>query len=266
MYSFLFSHRSSRSPLVLFFFQPLFLIISSCTHNSLFRTFLHRTFLFFSFFPFTLQRVQHVQSPIYIMYTSFRDFSNDNVSRSLSHTLPLPFRTQQILKPVRFLFPFSFFQYGPPVTPVTLSMQEKKNERRKNKTKEREKNKKKKNGTTQLRKFVNRLPIRPGTNALEIVPVYLARSTPSHISPFVSFDYKSNGWNVAAFTIHYPVVVLVPWARPFARTKFIESINSVARRTEAQDSRRDDTRKETKIYCNGLCDPRVRSELNETKF
>lgn len=54
------------------------------------------------------------------------------------------------------LFPFSFFQYGPPVTPVTLSMQEKKNERRKNKTKEREKNKKKKNGTTQLRKFVNR--------------------------------------------------------------------------------------------------------------
>lgn len=200
------------------------------------------------------------------MYTSFRDFSNDNVSRSLSHTLPLPFRTQQILKPVRFLFPFSFFQYGPPVTPVTLSMQEKKTKEGRIKRRRERKTKKKKNGTTQLRKFVNRLPIRPGTNALEIVPVYLARSTPSHLSPFVSFDYKSNGWNVAAFTIYYPVVVLVPWARPFARTKFIESINSVARRTEAQDSRRDDTRKETKIYCNGLCDPRVRSELNETKF
>lgn len=182
----------------------------------------------------------------------------------LTHSLSPFARNKSLNRCV--LFPFSFFQYGPPVTPVTLSMQEKKNERRKNKTKEREKNKKKKNGTTQLRKFVNRLPIRPGTNALEIVPVYLARSTPSHLSPFVSFDYKSNGWNVAAFTIHYPVVVLVPWARPFARTKFIESINSVARRTEAQDSRRDDTRKETKIYCNGLCDPRVRSELNETKF
>lgn len=199
------------------------------------------------------------------MYTSFRDFSNDNVSRSLSHTLPLPFRTQQILKPVRSLSLF-FFSIWPAGYAGYIVNARKKNERRKNKTKEREKNKKKKNGTTQLRKFVNRLPIRPGTNALEIVPVYLARSTPSHLSPFVSFDYKSNGWNVAAFTIHYPVVVLVPWARPFARTKFIESINSVARRTEAQDSRRDDTRKETKIYCNGLCDPRVRSELNETKF
>lgn len=50
------------------------------------------------------------------------------------------------------------------------------------------------------------MPIHPGTNALEIVPVYLARSsTPSHLSPSVSFDYdKSNGWNVAAFTIYYP--------------------------------------------------------------
>lgn len=90
------------------------------------------------------------------MYTSFRDFSNDNVSRSLSHTLPLPFRTQQILKPVRFLFPFSFFQYGPPVTPVTLSMQEKKTKEGRIKRRRERKTKKKEryNAITQIRKSI----------------------------------------------------------------------------------------------------------------
>lgn len=48
-------------------------------------------------------------------------------------------------------------------------------------------------------------------------------------SLFLDYD-KSNGWNVAAFTIYYPVVVLVP--RPFARAKFTESINSVAPREQ----------------------------------
>ena len=84
-------------------------------------------------------------------------------------------------------------------------------------------------------------------------------------SLFLDYD-KSNGWNVAAFTIYYPVVVLVP--RPFARAKFTESINSVAPRTKAPDSRcsRDATthgRERKNVYRNcSTCDPRVHS----TKF
>lgn len=156
MYSFLFSHRSSRSPLVLFFFNLSFSSFPHAHTILSFALFFTALFSFFSFFPFTLQRVQHVQSPIYIMYTSFRDFSNDNVSRSLSHTLPLPFRTQQILKPVRSLSLF-FFSIWPAGYAGYVVNARKKNERRKNKTKEREKNKKKRtvnNAITQIRKSI----------------------------------------------------------------------------------------------------------------
>lgn len=129
MYSFPFSHRSSRSPLVLFFFFSFFLFFSNLsfsphfltrTHNSLFHALLFTalfSFLFsfsFLFPPFTLQRVQHVQSPIYIMYTHL-------VSRFLffpmimflalflTHSLS-PFARNKSSQTGAFSFPFlSFF-------------------------------------------------------------------------------------------------------------------------------------------------------------
>lgn len=91
---------------------------------------------------------------------------------------------------------------------------------------------------TQIRKFAyssrHKCAARDWLSRLLASQIHLPIYTPLS-SLFLDYD-KSNGWNVAAFTIYYPVVVLVP--RPFARAKFTESINSVAPRTEAADSRR----------------------------
>lgn len=213
MYSFLFSHRSSRSPLVLFTSLSHHHHFLSCTHNSLFRTFLQRISLFFLFFfvPFTLQRVQHVQSPIYIMYTTY--FENFPMIMFLTHSLSPFARDKSSNRCV--LFSFSFFQCGgPPVTPVTLSMQEKKNiyiyknERKKNKTKEREKRKKTNgNKITQIRKidclFIQaqmRSRLFPSTWLLVIhLPFYPLSSLS------ITTSRTDGMW--LRFSIYYPVVL-----------------------------------------------------------
>lgn len=156
MYSFLFSHRSSRSPLVLFFFSTSlshhFLMHTqfslshfSSPHFSLFFLFSHLHYNVFNMYKalFTLCTPHFEIFPMIMFLALF-----------LTHSLSPFARNKSSNRCV--LFPFSFFQYGPPVTPVTLSMQEKKTKEGRIKRRRERKTKKKEryNAITQIRKSI----------------------------------------------------------------------------------------------------------------